>query len=81
MNKQRNMLFAGSVFWFAFVYWFAARGVSSVDRLSHLLLWRQPLPHRLLFLAGVRIIHGFHRTVVSISSIFLIALNGWRIHR
>ena len=26
MNKQRNMLLAGSVFWFAFVYWFAARG-------------------------------------------------------
>jgi hypothetical protein len=26
MNKQHNMLFAGSVFWFAFVYWFAARG-------------------------------------------------------
>jgi hypothetical protein len=26
MNKQHNMLFAGSVFGFAFVYWFAARG-------------------------------------------------------
>jgi len=24
MNKQHNILFAGSVFWFAFVHWFAA---------------------------------------------------------
>jgi hypothetical protein len=79
MNKQHNMLFAGSVFWFAFVYWFAARGgfVSGPTQppITVAAAFATPL---LLFLAAVRIFPGFRRTVVSISPIFLIALNGWR---
>jgi hypothetical protein len=77
MDKQHNMLFAGSVFWFAFVYWFAARGgfVSGPTRPPLAAAFAMPL---FLFLAAVRIFASFRHAVVSISSIFLIALNGWR---
>jgi len=79
MNKQHNMLFAGSVFWFAFVYWFAARGgfVSGPTQppITLAAAFVTPL---LLFLAAVRIFPGFRHAMISISPIFLIALNGWR---
>jgi hypothetical protein len=56
MNKQHNMLFAGSLFWFAFVYWFAARGgfVSGLTQSPITLAAAYATP-LLLFLAAVRI--------------------------
>jgi hypothetical protein len=79
MNKQHSILFAGSVFWFALVYWLASRGafISGPPQrpIAVAAGFATPL---LLFLATVRISPDFRRTVASISPIFLIALHAWR---
>jgi hypothetical protein len=79
MSTQHKSLFAGALIWFVFVYWLAARGsfVSGPTQppIALAAAFATPL---LLFVAAVRIFAGFRRAVVSISPIFLIALNGWR---
>jgi hypothetical protein len=78
MNARHLSLLVGALVWFCAIYWLAAKGVfvSGPDErpIAVAVAFLTPL---LLFLLGLRI-SGWRRLVLSISPIFLIALNGWR---
>src|SRR5215475_10435900 len=78
MNARHLSLLVCALVWFCIIFGLAAKGafVSGANEppTAVAVAFLTPL---LLFLLGLRI-SGWRRLVLSISPIFLIALNGWR---
>jgi hypothetical protein len=78
MNSRHLSLLVGALVWFCVIFVLAAKGVfvSGPDErpIAVAVAFLTPL---LLFLLGLRI-SSWRRLVLSISPIFLIAINGWR---
>jgi hypothetical protein len=78
MNARHLSLLVGALVWFCAIFGLAAKGVfvSGPDErpIAVAVAFLTPL---LLFLLGLRI-SSWRRLVLSISPVFLIALNGWR---
>jgi hypothetical protein len=78
MNSRHLSLLVGALVWFCAIYGLAANGVfvsgPNARPIAVAVAFLTPL---LLFVLGLRI-SSWRRLVLSISPIFLIALNGWR---
>src|SRR5262245_7079253 len=79
MRGRHGILFTGALLWFGVAFWLAWHGafISGPTQLPVTLAIAFIAPI-LLFLMSVRWFPGWRAMVVSISPVFLIALNGWR---